>query len=298
MKIEDIHAFTIFVKLQSTSLAAQQLSISQPAVTRRIQNLEQDCAVQLFDRHTRPLKLTVKGREIYEQCCVIEREFNKLKQIIALQNKEETLLRIGIPNSLSESGIFEILQVLQKDYSTTKIEISTGWGRDLLLKLEQGELDGIISTAKEQAHLPHNYALTIMGTLHIRPVVSKALYKAGVSTWQDLQELGWILNNEGCGFRQFLTEQLELQQQRLNLKVEVTGAHIQMDLVRQGVGAGFFVQELILKQSYFSEFAVIESEQLNLDVLVYHVHRTDLTPEQIEIFDIVMERFNQKLNLN
>lgn len=42
MKIEDIEAFVCFVNVQSTSLAAQKLGISQPAITRRIQNLESD----------------------------------------------------------------------------------------------------------------------------------------------------------------------------------------------------------------------------------------------------------------
>ena len=171
MKIEDIHAFIAFVKLQSTRLTAQQLGITQPAVTRRIQSLEQACSVQLFDRNTRPLKLTAKGREIYEQCCIIKQEFNRLKQIIALQSVDSTHLRIGIPNSLSESGIFGMIQDLQKDFPSAKIEISTGWSKELLSKLAQNELDGIISTAKEHSVFPKDYFLKIMGTLHIRPVV-------------------------------------------------------------------------------------------------------------------------------
>lgn len=297
MKIEDIHAFTAFVQLQSTSLAAQQLGITQPAVSRRIQNLEQDCAVQLFDRNTRPLKLTAEGREIYAQCCVIEREFNSLKQIIAQQSQTETVLKIGIPNSLSESGIFGMLPELKKDFPAAKIEISTGWGKDLLSKLEKGELDGMISTAKDQHVFPKNYVLKMMGALHIRPVVSKTLAKSGVATWQDLQALGWILNNEGCGFRQFLKDQLLLQQQDLNLKIEVTGASIQLDLVRQGIGAGFFAEELIARNPIFSQLSVIDSEELNLDVIVYHARRENLSQSQTEVFDVVMQRFNQQLNL-
>lgn len=297
MKIEDIHAFTAFVKLQSTSLTAQQLGITQPAVTRRIQNLEQDCSVQLFDRNTRPLKLTAKGREIYEQCCIIEQEFNRLKQIIALQSMDSTHMRIGIPNSLSESGIFGIIQDLQKDFPSAKIEMSTGWGKELLCKLAQNELDGVISTAKEHSAFPKDYALKIMGTLHIRPIISKSLSKSGISAWEDLQELGWILNNKGCGFREFLTEQLEKQDKQLNLKIEVTGARVQLDLVQQGVGAGFLAQELISQTPYLNQLSVLDIEELNLNVIVYNARRENLSHTQIELFDVIMERFNQKLHL-
>lgn len=298
MKIEDIHAFTAFVKLQSTRLAAQQLGITQPAVTRRIQNLEQACSVQLFDRHTRPLKLTVKGREIYEQCCVIEREFNQLEQIIVLQNQTETVLKIGIANSLSESGILDLLQQLQHDFPSVKFEMSTGWTKDLLSKLQHNQLDGIIAIAKEHSTSEKNISSKIMGILHIRPVISKSLRKSGVSSWGDLQALGWILNPEGCGFRAFLNEQLELQQQRLNLNLEVNGASIQMDLVRQGIGAGFFAQEWISQNPHFAQLSVIDTVELNLDVVVFNARREDLSQRQAEVFDVVMKRFNQKLNLS
>ncbi|UUS59085.1 MULTISPECIES: LysR family transcriptional regulator [unclassified Acinetobacter] len=297
MKIEDIHAFIAFVKLQSTSLTAQQLGITQPAVTRRIQSLEQACSVQLFDRNTRPLKLTAKGREIYEQCCIIEQEFNRLKQIIALQSADSTHLRIGIPNSLSESGIFGMIQDLQKDFPSAKIEISTGWGKELLSKLAHDELDGVISTAKEHNAFPKDYSLKIMGTLHIRPVVAKSLSRSGVSTWEDLQDLGWILNNKGCGFREFLTEQLEKQYKQLNLKIEVTGTRIQLDLIQQGVGAGFLAQELIFQTPHFHQLSIIDTGELNLDVIVYNARRENLSHAQTELFDVIMERFNQKLHL-
>ncbi|OAL78519.1 LysR family transcriptional regulator [Acinetobacter sp. ANC 4779] len=298
MKIEDIHAFITFVKLQSTRLTAQQLGITQPAVTRRIQSLEQDCSVQLFDRNTRPLKLTANGRDIYEQCCIIAQEFNRLKQMIALQRADATHLRIGIPNSLSESGIFGMIQELEKDFPSAKIEISTGWGKELLSKLAQDELDGVISTAKEHSAFPKDYALKMMGTLHIRPVVSKTLSRSGISTWQDLQDLGWILNNEGCGFREFLTEELEKQHNQLNLKIEVTGVRIQLDLVQQGVGAGFLARELISQTPHFQQLSMIDTEELNLDVIVYNARRENLSHAQTELFDVIMQQFNQTLNLS
>lgn len=298
MKFEDIQAFITFVQLQSTSLAAEQLGISQPAVTRRIQNLEQACAVQLFDRHTRPLKLTAQGREIYNKCCVIDTEMKSLKQIVARQNQEKLTLRIGLPNSLLESGVLSILGQLKQEFPHTELEITSGWGKDLLNKMHHAELDGLIANARQASDLPKQYPLKIMGTLHIRPMVAKTLAKSGMSTWQDLQQLGWVLNNEGCGFRYFLQEKLSQQQQELNLKVEVTGTRLQLDLVQQGVGAGFFAQELVNQQPHWSELSCIDTEALNLDMLVYHAHRDSLTEQQIEIFELIMQRFQEKLSLS
>ena len=298
MKFEDIQAFIAFVQLQSTSLAAEQLGISQPAVTRRIQNLEQACAVQLFDRHTRPLKLTAQGREIYKKCCVIDKEMSSLKHIVVQQNQPKVSLRIGLPNSLLETGVLAILGQLQQEFPHIRLEISSGWGKDLLNKLQNAELDGLIANARQVIDLPKQYQLKIMGNLHIRPMVAKTLAKSGLSTWQDLQELGWVLNNEGCGFRYFLQEKLTQQQQELNLKVEVTGTRLQLDLVKQGIGAGFFAQEFVSQQPQWSELSCINTEVLNLDMLIYHAHREELSEQQVEIFELIMQRFQQNLNLS
>ena len=77
MKLEELEAFTAFVKLQSTSQAALQLGITQPALSRRIQSLEQTIDLKLFDRNTRPLKLTTIGLQVYEQSKKILEETQK-----------------------------------------------------------------------------------------------------------------------------------------------------------------------------------------------------------------------------
>jgi DNA-binding transcriptional LysR family regulator len=54
MKIDDIEAFVTVVRCQSISAAAQVLELTQPAVTRRIQNFEEALGVVLLDRNTKP----------------------------------------------------------------------------------------------------------------------------------------------------------------------------------------------------------------------------------------------------
>lgn len=298
MKIEDIHAFTAFVRLQSTSLTAQHLGITQPAVTRRIQNLEQACAVQLFDRHTRPLKLTAIGREIYGQCCIIEQEFNHLKQLIAQQNNQKNKIRIGIPNSFSDIGLLHILNELKQQFPQIDVELSSGWGRDLLQKLELGQIDGLISSVRDVQHFPTQFPMQIMGTLHVRPIISKKLLQSGVCHLQDVQEIGWILNTEGCGFRQYLTEQLHDQQQELKLKIEVTGAKLQLELVSQGIGVAFMPQEIAQQYENQDRLATLMLPEINLDLLLINAHRADLDYVQAEVFQQVAQYFTSKLQLS
>lgn len=58
MKISDIDAFAAVVRCQSLSQAAYDLGITQPAITRRVQNLEEALGIELLDRNTKPMRPT------------------------------------------------------------------------------------------------------------------------------------------------------------------------------------------------------------------------------------------------
>lgn len=58
MKIDDMDAFVAVIRCQSTNLAAEALQLTQPAITRRVQNFEEDLGATLLDRNTKPLKPT------------------------------------------------------------------------------------------------------------------------------------------------------------------------------------------------------------------------------------------------
>ncbi len=66
MNIVDLESFVAVVDCGSIVAAATRLHITQSAVSRRIQNLEESLGVSLLDRQTRPLQLTTAGKAMYE----------------------------------------------------------------------------------------------------------------------------------------------------------------------------------------------------------------------------------------
>lgn len=74
MRIDDIDALLATVQFSSLNQAAEYLGITQSAITRRLQRLEQTLGVTLLERQTRPLTLTAAGHRVYEQCLSIKRE--------------------------------------------------------------------------------------------------------------------------------------------------------------------------------------------------------------------------------
>ncbi len=63
VSLEDIRAFLVIAELESFSQAADRLSVSQSALSRRIVKIEDHLGARLFDRSTRHVALTAIGRE-------------------------------------------------------------------------------------------------------------------------------------------------------------------------------------------------------------------------------------------
>ena len=101
MRIDDIDALLATVQFSSLNQAAEYLGITQSAITRRLQRLEQTLNVTLLERQTRPLTLTAAGHRVYEQCLSIKRETKKLYGLLDPEAEPHGILRLGVPQSVA-----------------------------------------------------------------------------------------------------------------------------------------------------------------------------------------------------
>lgn len=116
MRIDDIDALLATVQFSSLNQAAEYLGITQSAITRRLQRLEQELNVTLLERQTRPLTLTAAGHRVYEQCLSIKRETKKLYSLLDPEGEPRGALRLGVPQSLSEIALPAALSALSSSF--------------------------------------------------------------------------------------------------------------------------------------------------------------------------------------
>ncbi len=83
MDTESLKAFLVVAELRSFSLAAQQLHLTQPAVSKRIAALEALLDYQLFDRIGRSIQLTEAGQVLLPRAQRILAELEETKRVIA-----------------------------------------------------------------------------------------------------------------------------------------------------------------------------------------------------------------------
>ncbi|PWC16789.1 LysR family transcriptional regulator [Brenneria corticis] len=237
MKIDDIDAFVTLVQLKSTQATATQLGLTQPAVTRRVQNLELALGVQLLDRQTKPLKPTPLGLSVYRQCRRIRHEIDALRQLISRKEGPSGALRLGLPHSLAERGVMPALATLSGEYRDIRPQIVSHWGLPLLESLRQGELDAAVLMFPAGNVFPDGLHSSDLGPVPLA-VVAPRDKAPPPRTLAECYPHGWVLNPEGCGFRAALRRALAEQGLPLRITMEVIGSNLQQSLIASGGGLG------------------------------------------------------------
>ena len=117
------YIYTVY-RLKSVSLAAQELYISQPALSRAIKKAEKELGIQIFNRKTIPLSVTAEGKlyiEAIEKILQIEKETEE--KISDITQVHGGTLRIATSTHLSFYVIPKILKEFHKTHPRVDIHI-------------------------------------------------------------------------------------------------------------------------------------------------------------------------------
>ena len=133
---------------KSFSVAAKELYISQPALSKTIKKLESELGYEIFNRNHYPVTLTREGEvyaEYLEEAITLEK--NLTKRITSLHTNHSKKLAVGGSNSAAYHIIPKICAELNRRFAKMEIAIDVGESTSVLFdKLSQGNLDIVIAT--------------------------------------------------------------------------------------------------------------------------------------------------------
>jgi DNA-binding transcriptional LysR family regulator len=126
VNLRQIEAFKAVIQQGTVSAAADALFVSQPAVSKLLANLEEDCELRLFERVRGKLVPTRHGMRLYAE---IDRVFAGLRQvehaIECIHRDDQKQLTIGVLQALSGSFINRIVGDFLKIHPDVMITIHT-----------------------------------------------------------------------------------------------------------------------------------------------------------------------------
>ncbi|WP_286747956.1 MULTISPECIES: LysR family transcriptional regulator [unclassified Roseivirga] len=142
MELRHLRYFLTLGKELHFAKAAEKLYITQPALTKQIQQLEEELKVKLFERTKRRVKLTAAGEYLLTEA---EYMLNHLEQVVeATQRKaegEEGEVRIGFVGSAMQNIIPNLLEKLHQKHPGIHTSLQELNNRDQLDALRHDKLD-------------------------------------------------------------------------------------------------------------------------------------------------------------
>jgi DNA-binding transcriptional LysR family regulator len=140
--LRQLQYFVAVAEKGSVSLAAQQLSISQPAVTEAIKELESDLGVTLFERHSRGLNITYKGHQFLRHAKAILTSVADARRTFTSETEEAPgALQLGVTSLVAGYVLSDILARYRRSYPAVAVSAIEDNGDYLEHLLIGGELD-------------------------------------------------------------------------------------------------------------------------------------------------------------
>lgn len=140
MDLVTLEIFCLVAEGHSISGAAKQLNRVQSNITTKIQQLEEELGVNLFDRHSRRLQLSDQGKTYLKYAQHILALANEAKQTIN-PTKLEGIIRIGSMESTCASRLPVPLSKFNQHYPDVKVKISTNTSKLLIEQVHERHLD-------------------------------------------------------------------------------------------------------------------------------------------------------------
>ncbi len=142
MDLKDIRYIHAIIENGSLSKAAQQLFITQPALSQALQKLEKELGALLFERSSSGLTPTPLALFIEKEGFPLVEQFGYFQQkVLQYQQQDEKKLTFGISQFYGRHYLTSILSSLQTFFSDYKIEVVEGESHFLEEELLKGTLD-------------------------------------------------------------------------------------------------------------------------------------------------------------
>lgn len=256
----DYNLYKIFLYLfeeKSISRTANKLYVSQPAISYSLKELESQLGYTLFYRNSKGIEPTLEAKELYTYISTAFNILNDAEEHIKnLNSLNIGCIRIGTPSHIGIFYLSRFIADFRKIYPGIKFEIISKSTSDMVEMLETRKLDIIVDTLPINSH--KNVTKVTLSKLYNCFAYNKNIMKdVEINKVEDLKNYPLILPSATSSIRLKLDEYMESQNTKLNPILESWTTEMMIDMVRRGVGVGYFIRNVIDTQNDKDNFEVI-----------------------------------------
>lgn len=278
--------------------AAQQLCLTQPAVSHHISQLEEEFGVSLFIRGKGNLKLTPEGEMVVKYAKRMSALYDRLLVNLTSSKRHITQLRIGITHTAESNLTTEVLAKCSGEFSGFTITILTDTINNLYTMLENYELD----LAIVEGNFSNNgLSSLVLDTDFLVCVMSpkNPLAQNAMISLEQLKLQQMIMRLPSSATRVLFDSTLRSlndSPEDYNITIEVDNIATIKDLVRKNLGVSVLPRSACAKEIRKRKLAALPIENLSMIRETRIVYNKDF--EHQEILQAIMKVYHETVKAN
>lgn len=272
MNLDYLRSFSVIVQCNSISKAAKKLHLTQPGLSRQLQNLENEIGAKLLIRSNKGVQLTDEGKVVFEHASTMLSLEENIQNNIKKLKIKDSLLSICSCNSLGAYVLPCSIYTFKEIHTDLKVSLEVCSTKDVIKKLLNHEANMGVLTSEYEVPGLSTYAL-IEDSLVL---VSNTGIEYNQITLEDLKDIPLILQNDDSSIRKILSNSLKehnISTDDLNTILTINSSQSIKSAITSGHGFAF-LPAIVVRQELRSN-AIKKINVLDLDTRFnyYFAHR-------------------------
>ncbi|MBC8745830.1 LysR family carnitine catabolism transcriptional activator [Paraburkholderia sp. WC7.3g] len=238
--IKQLRAFALVCRFGVLTRAADEMFVTQPAVSVLIRQMEEALGLRLFDRTSRSLRPTAAAHEILP---TVERMLRDLESIQSsvkeLAGRERGHLRFAATPSIAAAIVPKLLAEYRALYPNIEVSVDDAAPDRLTASTLTGDVEFGIGTISDR---PDGITLQCLARDNLCAICRKdsVLAKKRRVSWKDALQYPWIGTRATSGIRKLIDETLFTLGMRKAVEYEVSYMTTGLSMVQAGLGIAIF----------------------------------------------------------
>lgn len=283
---QQLKVFVAVVENKNFSRTAEELHMTQPAVSQYIRAFEETMGTRLLERTNKYVRLNKAGEIVYHHAKEIIGLYEKMHNLVdGLTQQARGTLTIGASHTFGEYVLPWIIATLQREYPEIEPEVIIGNTTEIANLVDTHQLDAGIVEGKL---LNHHLELQCLGNDFMCAVAAPdhPIFERGDKALElaDTKNETWIAREEGSGTREAMDEMFEQFNFRPERLMQFGSNQPIKEAVEAGLGISLLSRWAIQKELKHGELKVIQIAGLPFERKFSIITNSPFQTKALEVF--------------
>jgi DNA-binding transcriptional LysR family regulator len=162
VRSEQLEYVAAIARLGSYRRAAEELHISQPALSATVRNLERELGVEILERGRSGAQVSDQGRELLPYIVGVIEAVDRLRTVANEQHQSKRVVRVGTVNAATVPLLTDVMRVFRATHQETEVQVVGAQGVAIETALREGAFDLGLFTCLAGDDMPTDLETTLL----------------------------------------------------------------------------------------------------------------------------------------